>query len=60
MTRIDPDPLAPNRKVAQSRLILLNELSAHSLAAQINWDEIIPIENNVVCLERAYLRAAII
>jgi hypothetical protein len=42
----DPDHLAPKRKVAQSRFILLNELSAHQLAAQINWDDVIPSESN--------------
>jgi hypothetical protein len=46
MTRTHPDHLAPKGKVVQSRFILLNEPSAHSLVAQINWDEVIPFESN--------------
>jgi hypothetical protein len=49
MTYTGPERTTPRLKVARSRFELLDSLSAHPLTAEINWDGVIPDEDDSFC-----------
>jgi hypothetical protein len=46
MTYTDPERTAPRLKVARSRFVLLDSLSTNPLTEEMNWDDLIPDEDD--------------
>jgi hypothetical protein len=51
MTYTDPECTTPRSKVATSRFLLLDSLPTNPLTVEINWDDVVPDEDDVFFYE---------